>query len=48
MLAVRELVKSEKVETVEGIVAKLPTNPYAVDKEDMAALTDEMSEGVLT
>jgi hypothetical protein len=31
-----ELVRSENVDTVEGIDARLPTNPYAVDKEDIA------------
>ncbi len=50
VLAVKELVKIAKVESVDGIFARppAPTIPYAVDKEEIAELMDENRVAVET
>ncbi len=48
VLAVNELVRTLKVETVEGMDARLPTIPYAVERDEIAAFTVDVNVSVLT
>jgi hypothetical protein len=48
VLACMELVKKANVDKLEGMLVNRPRNPYAVDNDEIASCTEDVSESVET